>query len=524
MMHVDPAITRREALGQRRAWAALALALVAGATVMVVELGVARILTPVFGGSISIWVIVIATTMLALAAGYAIGGHWADRYGGLVVARGAAAIGALLCAAIPWVRVPLIEATIDLPTLSGATVAATVLIAPPLFFLSQVSPALIRGLSAADMSHLGGTAGGIYALSTVGSLLGTLGAVWVFLYAPLAVGFVGSALLLAVPLLFLRPATGLGVAAIVASMLAMDFGQEDELVSGFNPQGHFCTLVAKHHSTYGEIRIIEQADRYRYMVVNGTDQGGIELPSGNSADTFDKGLIGLSQLYVSSPANALIIGLGSGLVVKALAEAGVRVDVVEIDPEVVRAARDYFGYSGSPVVDDGRRYLQRTEKRWDVIFVDAFLDGNPPWQLYTREAFELYRDHLNPGGIVALNFIGSHLDPEQRPALEAVVATAREVFSTADAYPDPWQPDAYPTRNVFIAASTHPRIEPRHPGDPMSTDGVMSEALARSAPTLIRSGRILTDGSAPLAPLVRRTTDILRSRVREYLPLSVLIR
>jgi spermidine synthase len=220
----------------------------------------------------------------------------------------------------------------------------------------------------------------------------------------------------------------------------------------------------------------------------------------------------------------LIIGLGSGLVVKALAEARVRVDVVEIDPEVVRVARTYFGYSGSPVVADGRRYLQRSEKRWDIIFVDAFLGGSPPWQLYTREAFELYRDHLNPGGMVALNFIGSHLDPEQRPALEAVVATAREVFSNVDAYPDPWQPDAYPTRNVFIAASAHPRIEPRHPGDPMSTDGVMSEALARSAPTPVRSGRILTDGSAPLAPLVRRTTDILRSRVREYLPLSVLIR
>jgi MFS family permease len=292
--HVDPAITRREALGRRRAWAALALASVAGAAVMVIELGVARILTPVFGGSISVWGIVIATTMLALAAGYAVGGHWADRYGGLVVAQGAAAVGALLCAAIPWVRVPLIEATIDLSTLGGAMAAATVLIAPPLFFLSQISPALIRGLSTADVSHLGGTAGGIYALSTVGSLLGTLGAVWVFLYAPLAAGFVGSALLLVLPLLFLGPKTGLAVAVIVACMLAIGFSQEGESVSGFNAQGHFCTLVAKRQSAYGEIRIIEQVDRYRHMVVNGADQGGIKLPSGDSADTFDKGLIGLS--------------------------------------------------------------------------------------------------------------------------------------------------------------------------------------------------------------------------------------
>jgi hypothetical protein len=58
----------------------------------------------------------------------------------------------------------------------------------------------------------------------------------------------------------------------------------------------------------------------------------------------------------------------------------------------------------------------------------------------------------------------------------------------------------------------------------MKTGGVLSEALVRSDPTPVKSGRVLTDGSAPLAPLVRRTTDILRSRVREYLPLSVLIR
>ena len=74
---------------------ALLLAALSGATVMVVELGVARILTPVFGGSISVWAIVISTTMLALAAGYAFGGYRADRTGGVNVAC-RAAIGAVL--------------------------------------------------------------------------------------------------------------------------------------------------------------------------------------------------------------------------------------------------------------------------------------------------------------------------------------------------------------------------------------------------------------------------------------------
>ena len=138
---------------------------------MVVELGVARVLTPVFGGSISVWAIVIATTMLALAAGYAYGGYRADRSGGMVVAGRAAVIGALLCAAIPLIRLPLIEATIELSTLAGAATVALVLIAPSLFFLSQVSPALIRGLASDGVTHVGVTAGGIYAVSTLGSLI-----------------------------------------------------------------------------------------------------------------------------------------------------------------------------------------------------------------------------------------------------------------------------------------------------------------------------------------------------------------
>jgi hypothetical protein len=152
--------------------------------------------------------------MLALAAGYAFGGYRADRSGGLVVASRTAVVGALLCAVIPLVRLPLIEATIGLSTLFGATVVALVLIAPALFFLSQVSPALIRGLASDGVAHVGVTAGGIYAISTLGSLIGTLAAVWLFLYLPLLAGFVGTAVLVVLPVLLLRP----GVAAIGAAL------------------------------------------------------------------------------------------------------------------------------------------------------------------------------------------------------------------------------------------------------------------------------------------------------------------
>jgi spermidine synthase len=500
----------------------LALATVAGAAVMVVELGVARVLTPVFGGSITVWAIVIATTMLALALGYAVGGYLADRLGGLRVAAHAAIIGALLCTMIPFLRITVIAATIDLSTLVGATVGALLLIAPALFFFSQVSPALIRGLAADGVSHVGVTAGGVYAVSTLGSLVGTLGAVWLFLYMPITLGFIGISLLVVLPALIIRPLAGGVALLLIGSVFAFQLMVTGpEQISGTNARGNYCEVLYKGHSPYGELRVIEEGGRFRYMVVNGSDQGGLDLLDGSSAYRYDAGLIALGDYYVRQPQSALIIGLGAGIMVKQLAEAGVDVVVAEIDPEVVRLAREYFDFQGEAVAADGRRYLQRSDRKWDIIFVDAYLGSSPPWHLYTREAFELYRDSLSAGGAVIINFIGSHLDSEQVGALAAVVTTAREVFPVVDAYPDPLEPDDYPTRNIYIAAADHPRIEPGHTGEPRQAPS-LGEAIARMQPIPVVKGVTLSDDAAPLEPLVWRTTEYLRYQTGDYLPVNVL--
>ena len=503
---------------------ALVLAAFAGAAVMVVELGVARILTPVFGGSISVWAIVIATTMLALAAGYAFGGYRADRTGGMVVACRAAAIGALLCALLPFARLPLIAHTIDLATLTGAAITAIVLISPPLFFLSQVSPALIRGLTAtAGGGHVGVTAGGIYAVSTVGSLLGTLAAVWLFLYFPLMTGFIATAMLVLIPVLILHTWTGAAGLVVCCLLLGFAVTSNPGRVTARDVYGRTLVLLDKRKSPYGEIRVVGLAGQYHFMIVNGFDQGGINLQSGRSAYNFTEGLVDLGGFYTAPPTSVLVIGLGPGIISSRLRKSGVSVDVVEIDAAIYRVAHDYFNYTGDVTIDDGRRFLQRTDRRWDWIVVDAFAGGNPPWQLYTEEAFALYRRHLNRGGVVVLNFIGNRRDPAQRGALEAVVATAREVFTTVDVYPNPWGSDDAPTRNIFLAAAMQPRAEKIHPGDAGEAKS-FTEALARSQPASVVGGRILTDGAAPLEPLVRRTAELLRNRVRDFIPVELLIR
>ncbi len=73
---------------------------------------------------------------------------------------------------------------------------------------------------------------------------------------------------------------------------------------------------------------------------------------------------------------------------------------------------------------DGRGFLVRDERRYDAVIIDAFLGGCPPEHLYTREAFELVDEHLNPDGVLVVRLIGH---PEH-PAICAVARTLKAVF------------------------------------------------------------------------------------------------
>jgi len=198
------------------------------------------------------------------------------------------------------------------------------------------------------------------------------------------------------------------------------------------------------------------------------------------------------------------------------------VDAVELDGEVIRVAREYFGFKGNVTLADGRRFLQTADRRWDFIIVDVYLGSVPPWQLFTQEAFELYREHLTEGGVLALNLMGSNSDPEQRPALEAVVTTARAVFPVADVYPYPGADAEGKFRNIYVAAADHARVEPLHPGKPGEAAN-MAEGLARTLPMSVAPGRILTDSSSPLAPMMEPTAEHLRKVIHSYLPKDVLL-
>jgi spermidine synthase len=129
-------------------------------------------------------------------------------------------------------------------------------------------------------------------------------------------------------------------------------------------------------------------------------------------------MVGL--LYPPHPTSVLIIGLGGGAFVQFLNHyfPDVQLDVVEIDPEVVRVAREYFGTTAGPktriFVGDGREYLQRASERYDIIFLDAHLhprEGTDatghPLSLQTQAFYRSLRERLRPGGVAVFNMLSA---------------------------------------------------------------------------------------------------------------------
>jgi spermidine synthase len=111
-----------------------------------------------------------------------------------------------------------------------------------------------------------------------------------------------------------------------------------------------------------------------------------------------------------------------------------QIDVVELDPGVIGAGKDYFGLRETErvrlIAGDGRVYLNRNKDLYDLILLDAFRDLGIPFHLLTREFYGLVKEHLAPGGAMASNVAAN------TKLYLSTLVTLAAVFPTVDAYPD----------------------------------------------------------------------------------------
>jgi spermidine synthase len=477
-----------------------------GAGSLGAEIAAARLLAPWFGASTIVWANTIAVVLVALSVGYALGGRFADRApypGGL--AR-LVLLAAALLAVVPFVSGPFLhEAVRAVDQLSAATFVGSLLgvgalLALPLVLLGMVSPYAVR-LSVDHVDDAGRTTGRLYAISTVGSLVGT------FLSSLLLIPVIGTR----------RTFLVLAAAMALAALPHLARGRVAAAVVQVTILGLIALPTGTVKSAEGSDKVIwERETEYQYArVVQAPDgERTLELNEGHAVhslyrpgawltgDYWDEMLVLALAGGHAPPRSVAILGNAAGTTARAIGHYFPRttVDAVEIDPELTKVGHELFDLHGPGLhthTADARPWLRATSRRFDVIMVDAYRQPYIPFYLATREFFALVREHLAPGGLVVIN-VGH---PEQSDQLEKVLsATMRAEFGDANVWRDP----AEPTNSMLVGTTaTDPAGRLRAAAAPLPNDlAVVAVATAGRLAPALRGGPVYTDDRAPVEWLV----------------------
>jgi spermidine synthase len=432
---------------------------VTGASVMVIELLGTRLIAPFYGVSLYVWSSLISVTLIALALGYYLGGFWADRARtvGLSLLIALAALATLL---IPWLTRPVLLATDPLGLRLGSFVSALLLFLPSLTLLAMVGPFAIKSITF-RLEQVGNSVGSIYAVSTVGSVIGTL--VLGFYLFPLVgsreilIGLALALLLLAAAVAVhearrlgaLRAALPCLIVAAVGSALSPYVADAGRLRDG----GGKFRILSEHESLYGWVRVIEQPGRdLRLLTSDASVIGAASIQRGDSQLSYQD-IVELMPALRPGMKRALIVGLGAGHMAKTLHDRyGIVTDTLEIDPAVAQAASEFFGFqpTGDVILGDARYQIRRLQGPYDLIIHDCFTGGSEPAHLLTAETLQQLSALLSPRGILAVNLVAYAQGPESA-VLGSVAKTLQQVLPHTSTFIS--EPGKDFTDFIFLASS-----------------------------------------------------------------------
>ncbi|MEQ1559137.1 MAG: fused MFS/spermidine synthase [Methyloglobulus sp.] len=495
-----------------------------GASVMVIELLGTRLIAPFYGASLYVWSSLISVTMMALAVGYFVGGHWADRAqrSGLSLIIALAALFTLL---IPWATRPVLLATDPLGLRGGAFVSALVLFFPCLTLLGMVGPFAIK-LGTSQLDGVGSSSGTIYAVSTLGSVIGTL-LLGFFLFPwvgsrqiLVSLGLLLFVLAVAVAV-FEQKRFGKTIAVLPCTILALvGLSLVPKIVGAGHvpPDGRF-SVVSERESLYGYVRVIEQSSRdLRFLTADASMIGAANITDGANRLTYQD-IVALIPALKPSIKKALLIGQGAGHMAMTLRDKyGIVTDTLEIDPAVADAASNYFGFkpNGKAIVGDARYEIRHLTGPYDLIIHDCFTGGSEPSHLLTVETLQQLQGLLSPQGIVALNFVAFGKGEGQQ-ALASVSKTVAQVFANQSLFiSDPGEDfNDY----IFLAGS--------QPIDLASSslNAEQADWLNKRKFTVDASnGIVLTDDLNPLEHLQTRKSEHYRHVLVDWFGNDLLVR
>jgi spermidine synthase len=424
----------------RKDYFLLPVVFISGMTILAVEMSAARLLSPYFGDSQLIWANLIGLIMIYLAAGYYLGGRLVDWYPHGELLYQLTAWAGFTIGLIPFLSRPVLHYAAfgferySVGIIVGSFLGILLLFTVPVVLLGCVSPFAVR-LQSRSVASTGHTAGTIYALSTLGSILGA------FLPTLLLIPWVGTRTTFLLSSLILLVASVASLFWTVGSralfylllpllIILLHLLFPSGLVKEANG------LVYEAESAYNYIQVADQDSRRVLMLNEGQATHSVYWPghvlSGGVWDYFL-----LAPYFTSLPNpedvdSLCIVGLAAGTAAKEYTTiyGPIHIDGVELDPEIVEVGRRFFDMNEpnlNVAVQDGRYFLAQSDSKYDIIIADAFRQPYIPFHLATKEFFGLAREHLNPGGVLVANVGRTASDFR---LVEVMATTMDQVFET----------------------------------------------------------------------------------------------
>lgn len=384
------------------------VAFVSGFSLMAYELAAARILAPSIGSSTYVWTSVIGVIIAALSIGYWVGGKAADLRNRLSDIIWLCLAAAITVTFTLLMYLSLIESTvqvIDDARIQGV-MASLLLFAPTSFLIGMLSPYLVK-LRVTSLQTSGQSFASLSALESIGGITGT------FITGFILFGYIGAreafgaivALLiitswLIAPRYRWRLRLGFSLALIVICWGGLQLGVKTEI-----------DTASAHYSIFNGVSNGRLA-RGIATGPNGT-QSGIYLDNPNELLFWYTQR--MAEVVAAAPKHDRILVLGGGAFTLpqhlATTYPNSQVDVVEIDPELAKIARQYFEYQDPANVElifqDARTYVDRSDRQYDVILVDVYSDGDVPFSLMTKEYGQHLQRLLADDGVVGVNMIAA---------------------------------------------------------------------------------------------------------------------
>lgn len=499
----------------------------AGMSVMAVELGASRLLAPYFSSSQIVWTIIIGTIMIAMALGNIYGGKSADKSPSPAKLYKRILIAGIWIAMIPVLGKYIILAvsallifTVNSNFLIIAAFAACMLIFVfPLFLLGTVTPSLAK-YSVESLEDSGRIVGTLNAFNTIGSIIGTF--VPTFVTIP-SVGtsitmLIFAAILIALSLVyFISSKTDKRKTKVITSstifILCCIFGYSDSFAFWETE------LTYEGESIYNYLQV-KESDRNVILSTN-------VLFGVQSVYMKEDSLTGMYYDYAmaaplmtdknTEDMEMLILGMGTGTYAIQCKKyfGDMKIEGVEIDEKITQLSRQYFHLPDNVNVTtyDGRAFLNATDKKYDIIMVDAYQDITIPFQMSSVEFFTLVKEHLSENGIMVVN-MNMH-SSEEGNINQYLSDTISSVFSEV------YTANVAGSTNRELFASNNPSMcdifdEKRTTLENNELNYIM-EQVSQNLEKYNKGNYIMTDDKAPVELLGMKVIDgLIKNEVAYY--------